>query len=272
MVAKDNASAAISLAKALELKPDYLDADNALISLNLQAKNYDQAEKIARDVEHKFPKSPLGLYMQGDILMARKNYGQAVTVLQRAQKMAPSTEGIMKLHGAMSINGSAKRADALLMQWIKAHPNDLLARRYMAEAMAKEGRADAAIEQFQIVLKSDPNDLESLNNLALLYQQTKNPLAGQIAQQAYKLSPDNPMVMDTLGWILVQNGDEKRGLDLLKKAASMLSNVPEIHYHYAVVLAKTGDKQRARQELQSALNSGKSFPGKAEAQVLLGQL
>ena len=45
--------------------------------------------------------------------------------------------------------------------------------------------------------------MPALNNLATAYQQEKNPLALEYAEKAYKLAPDSPAVLDTLGWILV---------------------------------------------------------------------
>ncbi len=272
MMLQDNPSAAASLAKALELKPDFLDADTALMSLDVRSKNYNDALKIARDVQSRLPKSPVGLYMEGDIMMAQRQYGEAVGVYQKAQKLAPSTVGVMKLHSAMTFSGNAKRADAMLLGWVKAHASDMLARRYLAETYMREGNAGQAVEQFDIVLKANPDDVESLNNLALLYQQQKNPQAEELARRAYKLAPDSPQIMDTLGWILVGKSDIKNGLELLQKAASLLPGAPDIHYHYAVALAKSGDKTRARQELNGILNSGLDFPDKREAQTLLGQL
>lgn len=272
MVNQDNASAANSLAKALELKPDYLDADSALISLDVKAKNYSAAEKIARDVQKRLPKFPIGWYLEGDILMAQRQFGEAADIFQKAQQISPSSLGMMKLHGAMSLSGNAKRADVLLLQWVRTHPKDILTGRYLAEVYMKEGSAKAATQQFQSVLKSDPNDVESLNDLALLYQQEKNPAAEQVARKAFELAPGNPQVMDTLGWILVEKGELKNALDLLQKAASMLSDVPEIHYHYAVALSRTGERTKARQELQNLLSSGKDFPERGEASSMLGQL
>lgn len=272
MVDQDNPSAAASLAKALELKPDYLDADNALISLDVKAKNYSAAEKIAKDVQQRFPKSPLGLYLEGDIMIAQKQFGRAADVFQKAQNLSPSSGGMMKLHSAMSESGNARRADVMAMQWIKLHPRDILVRKYMAEILAREGNSKAAMEQYGFVLAADPNDVEALNNIAMLYQETNNPLAEEMARKAGKLAPDNPQIMDTLGWILVGKGNVKDGLPLLQKAAAALPEAPEIHYHYAVALAKSGDKSRARQELQNILNAGKSFSERSDAESLMKQL
>jgi Flp pilus assembly protein TadD len=111
-----------------------------------------------------------------------------------------------------------------------------------------------AIAQLEGVLKQNPNNPVALNNLAWAYQQEKDPRALSTAEQAFKLAGDNPGVMDTLGWMLVEQGNTTRAVPLLQKASGMAPNSPEIRYHLAVSLHKSGDKQGARKELTSCLH------------------
>jgi Flp pilus assembly protein TadD len=83
---------------------------------------------------------------------------------------------------------------------------------------------------------------------------------------------DNPGVMDTLGWMLVEQGNTTRALPLLQKASGMAPNSPEIRYHLAVGLHKSGDKQGARKELNQLLAQNKQFAQIEEARALLKTL
>ena len=76
----------------------------------------------------------------------------------------------------------------------------------------------------------------------------------------------------TLGWILVEQGNTARGLPLLQKAVSLAPEAAEIRYHFALGLVKSGDKSKARKELQQLLATGKTFPRIEEAKALLKQL
>jgi Flp pilus assembly protein TadD len=78
--------------------------------------------------------------------------------------------------------------------------------------------------------------------------------------------------MDTLGWMLVEQGDTKRGLPLLQKAAAGAPALPEIRYHLAVGLSKSGDKAGARKELETLLAQNKPFAQLEEARSLLKTL
>ncbi|UMR32048.1 tetratricopeptide repeat protein [Massilia sp. MB5] len=114
-----------------------------------------------------------------------------------------------------------------------------------------------------------------LNNLAWVYQQMKDPRALSVAEQAYKLQSSHPSVVDTLGWLLIEQGNTTRGIELLRKA---IAGVPderaagELRYHLAYGLHKSGDKAGARKELEKLLASGAQFPQLEEARSLLKQL
>jgi Flp pilus assembly protein TadD len=78
--------------------------------------------------------------------------------------------------------------------------------------------------------------------------------------------------MDTLGWILVQQGDYRRGVELLQKALAAAPDAAEIRWHLAYSLHKSGDDTRARQELERLINSGLAFGAESEARRLLAAL
>jgi Flp pilus assembly protein TadD len=129
-----------------------------------------------------------------------------------------------------------------------------------------------AISLLEGVLKQNPNNAVALNNLAWAYQQEKDPRALGTAEQAYKVAGDNPGVMDTLGWMLVEQGNTTRAVPLLQKASGLSPDSPEIRYHLAVSLHKSGDKQGARKELNQLLAQNKPFPQIEEARALLKML
>jgi len=135
-----------------------------------------------------------------------------------------------------------------------------------------ERQNNAAIEQYQIILKQNPQSAPALNNLAWLYYQEKNPLALEYAEKAHQLAPNDPIILDTLGWILVEQGNTTRGLPLLQKAVSSAPGASDIRYHFASALAKSGDKNRARKELEQLLASRKNFQNINEARALLKQM
>ena len=112
----------------------------------------------------------------------------------------------------------------------------------------------------------------ALNNLALAYQLSQDARAAQAAEAAYKLAKDQPVVMDTLGWILVEQGDTARGLPILQKASALAPKARDIRYHLAMGLHKSGDRAGARKELQTLVAGDMQFAQAAETRALLKQL
>lgn len=200
--AKNLDAAKSSLRLSLELKPDYLEAQAALISLELKIGKHAEALKIAQQVQQQKPMTPAGFLLEGDILIDQKQFNQATKAYEKAFALDKSGLIAVKRHQAQSLAGSVKDADTSLLQWLKGQPKDTAARSYMAQAYMTRGQDKQAIEQYQILLQGTPGNLLALNNLAWLYQRAKDPRALTVAEQAYKLEPDAAFITDTLGWVL----------------------------------------------------------------------
>ncbi len=123
------------------------------------------------------------------------------------------------------------------------------------------------------MLETQANNYIALNNLAWIsHEQNDHDEALQFAEQAYESKPDDPNVLDTYGWILLQQGQVTQGRRLIEKAADKLPNMAEIRYHLAVAKYKSGDEQAARKELTTLLASEKTFIGRDDAEALLERM
>jgi putative PEP-CTERM system TPR-repeat lipoprotein len=270
--AKNRREAEEAFKKAVQLKPNDAEAVDALAKVQLSAGRSADALKLAKDLQRASPRSAAGFALEGDLRVMQKRFKEATKAYLAAASMEQTTALTIKIHAAQTRAGDAKDADARLQKWLDEHPDDLLAWQYAASENAKSGKDKQAIEQYERVLQKLPNDANALNNLAVLYHRTKDPRALATAERAYKATPDSPIFADTLGWILVDSGKTERGLELLQKAAAGAPSNLQIRYHLAVALAKSGDKIRARKELESLLASNKTFPQREAAQGLLKQL
>jgi putative PEP-CTERM system TPR-repeat lipoprotein len=272
VAANDVPGATASLKKALALNPNDVEALAGLGRLEADAGRYADAITIAQQIQTRAPNEPIGFLLEGDMRIAQKQFLQAVIVYERAFAIRPTSGSAIKVHAAQSMAGNATQADAKLVAWMNNHPDDFAVPLYWAEELAKRGKTKQAIEQYLSVLDKDPRNVVALNNLANIYQQESDPRALNVAEEAFKLSPESPAIVDTLGWILVGQGQTTRGLELLQKAAGKAPNNAEIQYHLAVALAKAGDKASARRQLENLLARTTPFPQREAAQTLLKQL
>lgn len=262
-----------ALKKSLSLQPDYLDAQMAMASLEMRKNNIAGAQTIAKNIQQKNNKSPVGFAMEGDIFMAQNKPLLAISPYERAFSMDKNGTRITKLHSALKLAGKGSEADSRINQWLKDHPEDSSTRMHLAGAYLNENKNKEAIAQFQIILKRSPQVAAVLNNLAWAYYKDNDPRAAlEYADKAYQLAPEGPAVLDSLGWILTEQGNTTRGLPLLQKAATLAPESTIIRYHLAQSLVKAGDKTGARKELERLIAGSPPFTEIEAAKALLKQL
>lgn len=272
MSMQKHAEAAEALKKALSLQPDYLEAQVALAGVEQASGNGERALTLARSIQKQHEKSPAGHVLEAELLMAQHKLEPAIKAYERAYALTRTAALAMKLHAALHQAGREDEAERYVQQWLKDHPADTAMHAYLAQNYLNSGQRKLAIQHYEAVLQQSANDVQALNNLAWLYQQEKDSRALQYAEKAYAGDAGNPSVLDTLGWILVERGEHARGVSLLQKAVALAPDAQEIRYRLALGLLKSGDKEKARAELQQLLAAGKEFSKEKEARALLAQL
>jgi putative PEP-CTERM system TPR-repeat lipoprotein len=272
-VLKNEAAAAADLKRAVELQPDLLQARVAQVELAARRGNLDDAIGFARQAQKQAgPASAVGYMLEGDVQLSQKKPALALPSYQKAYELSQAPQVLLKLAALMQQSGKAKEAQALVAQYQKQHPGEPGSAMFLAEQHLADKQYKAAIALLEPVVQRFPNNGVALNNLAWAYQQDKDPRALATAEQALKANSDNPAVMDTLGWMLVEKGDTARALPLLQKAAALVPNAPDIQYHLAYGLAKSGDKAGARKELDKLLSQNRPFAQIEDARALLKTL
>lgn len=267
------ADARISLSRAIELQPDYPAAQLALAQLDIFGKHYDAALKQAADLAQSHPEAAFADELRGDVAVAQKAPEAAAEAYALAYEKAPGAQLARKLYQSHLLTGDTDSALASLQRWLEVHPEDVQSRRLFAQALISAGQNTRALSEYLVVIKYEPASLTALNNIAWLYQEQGNyPEGVKYAERAYRLAPDRPEVADTLGWLLVLNGETNRGLVLLQEARMKAPHIPDIHYHMAAALEKVGRREEARKELNRLLKSNKAFTERKKAEVLQAQL
>lgn len=270
VAARNNDGARTSLAKGLALQPDSLPMQRALVMLDVDDKKLDDALAKARGIQKAHPNSPVGYVIEGDIHIIAKDAAKAAVSYRTALKVETSTDIAERLHATLMLGGKTADANGFADGWLKAHPKDNRFRLFLAETANKRKDYAAAAAQYRILLDQQPNNPVLLNNLAWSLGQAKDPKAIVHAEQANKLAPNQPAIMDTLGTLLVNQGkDVERGLALLAKALELTPQAAELRLNYAKALLKAGKPAPAKQELETLAKLGEKFPAHAEVAALL---
>ena len=264
---KDTDEAMDSLRKALEIKPDLLDAQRALITLHLDAGRIKEALNVAREVEKQRPRQSAGYIFEGDVYAASRKWQEAANAYRTGLKQDGSTDVATRLYSALAATNGVD-ATNFAATWMKAHPKDGAFLLNVAEAARARKDYALATQYYRKVLDIQPNQPAVLNNLAWTEGQLKDPRAIDHAQKANALAPNQPAIMDTLGVLLMDNGDAAHAVEMLQKASALAPQAPGIRLNLARALIRTGHKSEAKNQLEELAKLGEKFPAQGEVAQL----
>lgn len=234
----DVESARYALGKALLADPDYLPARVQQVRLELQNGRIDEAEKQAQALVGQPRSGAAPQRILGEIRMAQKRYGEAVAAYRAALEQEASEAGAFGLYDALRASGQVGAAAALMADWHVRQPKNRLVAHALAEAQMAQNQPARARDLYLGLVRTDPRDARAHNNLAHVLLLLRDGRALTHAQHAYALAPGQPQVNDTLGWVLVNQGQIDKGLRYLREAALRAPDNREIQAHLDATLAR----------------------------------
>jgi tetratricopeptide (TPR) repeat protein len=112
---------------------------------------------------------------------------------------------------------------------------------------ADMGRLDLLEHDLRKILATEPDHADALNALGYTLADKTDRLleAKGYIEKALALKPDNPAILDSMGWVEFRLGNLQAALGYLQQAAK-LSPDAEIASHLGEVLWQIGDKKEAR--------------------------
>lgn len=273
MANKDSQGARQSLRKALEIQPDYLDAQRALLLLEVQEQRFPDALKTAFTVRQQRPNSSLGYVFEGDINYAQKNWAGAAAAYRTAlERTAPPPDTALKLQAVLLLSGKKSEADAFAANRLKTHPKDIGFLVYQGELAMGRKEYVTAERHFKSVLESQPDNARVLNDLAWVIGKVGKFSGVEYAERANKLAPNEPAFIDTLAVLLAENKEYPRAIELQTKALGLQPSNAGFRLNLAKIYLKSGDKVRAKNELEALARLGDSFGAHSEVNTLLKSL
>ncbi len=273
MAAKNKEAAGNSLRKGLEIKPDLLDAQRALILLDLDGKKFQDALTMARTVQKQRPKEAVGYVLEGDVNAFQKNWESAATAYRVGLKqISSSSELALKLHSVLLASGKGAEADKFSATWQKGNPKDATFLSYLGDgAIARKDYGDAE-KNYATVVKLQPNNAVAYNNLAWVSAKLNKEGAISYAEKANTLAPNQPAFMDTLAMLLSDRGDYAKAIELQVKALALQPQNALFKLNLAKIHIKGGKKELAKKELDELNKLGDKFAGQTEVATLLKSL
>jgi tetratricopeptide (TPR) repeat protein len=203
------------------------------------------------------------------ILNKSGNQKEALEHLQHVQPNSNQQRVQLLLIEAQFLNEAkqVEKAYQVLRQGLTKLPNhpDLL---YEAAILAdKAGEHDVFEQLMRKLIQIRPDHAHAYNALGygLLERNERIPEAVKLVEKALQLAPNDPAIMDSVGWGYYRMGKLDESINLLKRAFANNPD-PEIASHLGEVLWMSGDKEQSKQIWQESL---KANPGNAMLRAVI---
>ncbi len=268
----DNGSKAVQvLEDKIEASLDHIPSAIMLAVLRAEAGDLEGAMDVAKQLLLRYPDNPASHAFEGEIHLLSKNLVLADAAYEKALSLGPIRGHALRAYQIKRKLG-VTGAQGPLAAYLKVRPLDNEVRVVLAESYMQIDDLTKAIAAYERVVSDEPENAVALNNLAWAYSLVDDPRAIETAKKAHDAMPDNGAIVDTLGWIMISQGFDEEGEDLLRKAVALENGRAEIRYHHAVALAKLGKYDEARAALQEILAGDEGFAGRKDAEKLLAEL
>jgi tetratricopeptide (TPR) repeat protein len=200
------------------------------------------------------PETPDDVLMGAELADRAGDSDDAIPAYQRALTLMPDDlDATAGLAHALQHVGKLAEADAVLANALKAHPNDVRLVAQAASLYAAQGKAAEAIPLLVQLRASDPKlaaDPDTTQLLAQLeYVNGDNAAAETLYAQLVAASPNDPLLLDSLGSALVKQGKDAEAEATLVKAVKLRTAFHddqlwgEAEGHLAFAASKNNDPQ-----------------------------
>lgn len=137
------------------------------------------------------------------------------------------------------------------------HPSaTMLAYNTLGVIYQRRGNLEHAERVFRAALEREPKNLVVMQNLVpVLKANGKTAEADALAAQVAKLDPDPPFHFFDQGMQALNTGDYRRARALFEREVRRAPYNDEFHFWLAIALLRTGEPDKAREQLKLALTT-----------------
>jgi tetratricopeptide (TPR) repeat protein len=222
-----------------------------------RAENHpDKAMALLTSEVKKSPDSETVRSLLGDLALQSGKYDLALEQYQfLLAKGTPSLQLQMRLGMVYEVKKDYPKAIASFQAAKDLAPRDPGTNTALADALRLSGRKPEAIAGYRSALALEPENAVVMNNLAFMLVDGDGKIeeAQSLAERAVQKAPENPHFADTLGLVYLKKKLGDSAVHVFQNLAKKYPDNPTFRYHYGLALVESGQKARAKAELEAAL-------------------
>lgn len=200
---------------------------------------------------------------QAELLLSQQRSAEASALLAQAREAQPDYAIQLYLIEAegLSNRGQFEQAWKIITEGLEQFPNDL--NLLYTRAMLAEKRDDLAQLETDLryIIEREPEHAMALNALGytLADRTTRYQEAFELIAKAHQLDPEDPAILDSLGWVNYRLGKLDEAERLLRQALEKFPD-HEVAAHLGEVLWAQGKQREARRVWRDALEATPDSP------------
>lgn len=262
--------------------PDNEDVLFTLAMLSMQFKDLDEADGYLRQLYKLGKSSSQIIYYLGQIAEQKENDAEALnwykkirtgeyfldaqlriaSVMARTNSLEEALEHIHALEirtkedkrevllfeGSLLKNAKQyKKAYKLYSKGLKEFPEDIdiiYSRALIGERL---NLIDEVISDLNFVLEKEPNNAAAHNALGYTLADRTDRLDDALmhVKRAMELEPEDPAIIDSMGWVYFRMGNFEKAVEYLEQAYTLIQD-GEVAAHYGEALYMAGQEEKAK--------------------------
>jgi tetratricopeptide (TPR) repeat protein len=228
------------------------------------ADQYDLAGGLAQFTEaiRLAPRLAKAHYNLGRFYFYTGKYEEARQELETACEIQPDyPDALYSLALTARQLNNPPRATELLQKVVALTPRNADAQYLLGQNLLQVGKTDEAIAHWKLAVQADPNQSQSLYNLARALDRQHDPEAAQYMQRFRELENRNRLFdrVQALGNFAIEAANAQnwpQALDDMKEAIQTCGECAEsahLHRNLGLIYCRTGNRQDGERELRAAL-------------------
>lgn len=221
-----------------------------MLKLNFLTKldRFDAADNTLAELKTMNVSDPILLdYYAGLLAFKKQDYQQAEELIGAKYANSQDFNTALILAKALQQNGKVQEAKAVLLNEydkLESPPEGI--KHILADFYLHNSLFEDAALLYSEMINDGLESAELLNNFAYAKQSLQElDEAYKLAKKALDIQPNNPFLMDTLGWIEFERGNLNDSYTQLSKAAEALPDYTPVQLHFGELLIALNFKEKA---------------------------
>lgn len=217
---------------------------------------------IYTDAEQEFfaaislnPKDAVAAYFIGNTLRDQKRSADAIQFYRLAASLDPVSPPVLNnLAIALIECNELKEAEEVLVNLIKAYPNDDFGHCNLGWLYFLSNRLEEAMQEIQIAVKINPDLIQAWANLSFIARKTGVfEEVIRACRAIIGIRPNDAAAHADLGTALAQYGDKEEGILELEKAVNIDPSLFGIYFNLGLALSAKGRSADAINAFRKAI-------------------